>query len=172
MLNQITKQYPVEVWEQVSKLLEDETNVSRTVLLEEWLQGGRGSRRKESKGALTLIPPEKIWEWVDKDVENRAWYLAYRFIPKTLSVEEWPTSLVRAFVVRYGEREDVRRNLRANYSTEIWHGPLSLHYENKQQKLLRLKDGEDDGNVKQWIDEFVEELERDIEHAKIGEERE
>ena len=172
VLDQITKQYPVEVWEQVSKLLEDETNVSRTVLLEQWLQEGRGSRKKESKGALTLIPPEKIWEWVDKDIENRAWYLAYRFVPKTLSTEEWPTSLVRVVLVRYGEREDVRRNLRANYSTEVWQGPLSLHYKNKQQKLLRLKDGEDNGNVKRWIDEFVEELERRIEHAKIGEERE
>ena len=172
VLDQITKQYPVEVWEQISKFLDDQTNVSRTVLLEQWLQGGRGSRRKESKGALTLIPPEKIWEWVDKNVENRAWYLAYRFIPKTLSVEEWPTSLVRAFVVRYGEREDVRRNLRANYSTEVWQGPLSLHYENRQQQLLRLKEGENNENVKRWIDEFVEELERRIEHAKINEERE
>ena len=172
VLDQITKQHPVEVWKQISKFLDDQTNVSRTALLEQWLQGGRGSRRKESKGALTLIPPEKIWEWVDKDVENRAWYLAYRFIPKTLSVEEWPTSLVRAFVVRYGEREDVRRNLRANYSTEVWHGPRSLHCENKQQQLLRLKEREDNENVKRWIDEFVEELEEDIEYAKIGEERE
>ena len=51
-------------------------------------------------------------------------------------------------------------------------GPLSLHYENKQQQLLRLKDGEDNENVKRWIDEFVERLEEDIEHAKISEERE
>ena len=32
----------------------------------------------------------------------------------------------------------------------------------KQQKLLRLKDREDNENVKQWIDEFVEALEKDI----------
>ena len=99
-------------------------------------------------------------------------YVAYRLMPKTLSVEEWPTSPVRAFLIRYGEREDVRRNLRANYSTEMWQGSLSLHSENKQQKLLRLKDGEDNENVKRWIDEFVEELEKRIEYAKIDEERE
>ena len=172
VLDQITKQYPVEVWEQVSKHLEDQTNVSRAVSLEQWLGEGGGSSRKNRLGALTLIPPEKIWEWVDKDIENRVWYLAYRLMPKTLSVEEWQTSLVRAFLVRYGEREDVRRNLRANYSTEVWHGPLSLHCENKQQQLLRLKDEEDNENIKRWIDEFVEELEERIEHAKIGEERE
>ena len=172
VLNQITEQYPVEVWEQVSKLLEDQTNVSRAVSLEQWLGEGGGSSRKKRLAALTLIPPEKIWEWVDKDIENRAWRFAYRLAPKALSAEEWPNSLVRAFLIRYGEREEVRENLRANYSTEVWHGPLSLHYENKQQKLLRFKDGEDNENVKRWIDEFVEELEDRIEHAKIGEERE
>ena len=169
VLNQITEQYPVEVWEQVSKHLEDQMNVSRTVSLEHWLGE---EALEEGKGALTLIPSEKIWEWVDTDIENRAWYLVCRLMPKTLSTEEWQTSLVRAVLVRYGEREDVRRNLRANYSTEMWHGPLSVHYENKRQKLLRLKDGEDNENVKRWIDEFVEELEESIEHAKIGEERE
>ena len=172
VLNQITGQHPVEVWEKVSRFLEDQTNVSRAVSLEQWLGEGGGSSRKNRLGALTLIPLEKIWEWVDKDVENRAWYVAYRLVPKTLSAEEWPTSLVRAFLIRYGEREDVRRNLRANYSTEMWQGSLSLHSENKQQKLLRLKDGEDNENVKRWIDEFVEELEKRIEYAKIDEERE
>ena len=166
VLNQITEQYPVEVWKQVSKLLEDQIDFSRAVTLEQWLREGGPSARRERKGALTLIPPEKIWEWVDKDIENRAWRFAYRLAPKTLSAEEWPNSLVRAFLIRYGEREEVRENLRANYSTEVWHGPLSLHYENKQQKLLRFKDGEDNENVKRWIDEFVEELEDRIEHAK------
>ena len=170
VLNQIAEQYPVEVWKQVSKHLEDQTNTSRVFSLEQWLR--EGSLEGEEAGALTLIPQEKIWKWVDKDVENRAWYVAYRFVPKTLSAEEWPASLVRAFLIRYGEREDVRRNLRANYSTEVWQGSLSLHYENKQQKLLRLKDGEDNENVKRWIEEFVEELEEGIERAKIDEERE
>ena len=172
VLNQITEQYPVEVWKQVSKLLEDQIDFSRAVTLEQWLREGGPSARRERKGALTLIPPEKIWEWIDKDMDNRARYVAHRLMPKTLSAEEWPTSLVRAFLIRYGEREDVRENLRANYSTEMWQGSLSLHHENKRQKLLRLKDGEDNENVKRWIDGFVEVLEKRIEYAKIDEERE
>ena len=171
VLNQITEQYPVEVWKQVSKLLEDQIDFSRAVSLEQWLGEGGGSSRKKRLAALTLIPPEKIWEWVDKDIENRAGRFAYRLVPKILSVEEWGTSVARAALVRYGEREDVRENLRANYSTEMWQGSLSLHHENKRQKLLRLKDGEDNENVKRWIDEFVEVLEKRIEQAKIGEER-
>ena len=47
----------------------------------------------------------------------------------------------------------------------------SLHYQEKQQKLLDIKDGEDNENVKRWIDEFVEGLEQEIERARIEEER-
>ena len=175
VMKETIKRYPTEVWEQISKLLENRMHLPRIVFLESWLKGEDSSDfspSKKERGVLTLIPPEKIWEWVDKDVENRAWYLAYSLIPKTLSAEEWSTSLARDSLARYGERKDVRENLRANYISELQEGPASLHYKEKQQKLLRFREGEDNENVKQWIDEFVEELEKDIEHAKIGEERE
>ncbi len=172
VLDQITARYPVEVWEQVSKHLEDQTNFSRVFFLERWLRGRDDSSGGETAGTLTLIPRKKIWEWIDKDVENRAWHLASRLLPKTLSVVGWQNSLVRAVLMRYGERDEVRSSLRSNYLTEVWWGPTSLHYKEKQEQLVRLKDGEDNENVKRWIEEFVEELEEGIERAKIGEERE
>ena len=172
VLDQITEQHPVGVWERVSKLLEDQTDFSRVASLERWMREGGTSGREERKEALIFIPREKIWEWVDKDVEKRAWYLAYRLMPTTLSVEEWWTSLARAVLMRYGEREEVRSGLRSNYLTEGWWGPGSLHYKEKQQQLLRLKDGEDNENVKRWIDEFVDGLKESIDYEKIGEERE
>ena len=98
--------------------------------------------------------------------------LPYRLIPKTLSAEEWQNSLARVFLVRYGQREDVRRNLRANYSTESYTGERSLHLEWKKNKLLRIKVDEDNVDVKQWLNEFIDDLEEDIEHARINEERE
>ncbi len=171
VLDQITEQYPAEVWEQVSILLEDQTNFSRVASLERWLREGSYLPREQRKGSLTLIPPGKIWEWIDDDIENRAWYLASRLVPKTLSVGEWRTSLARELLVRYGERDEVRSSLRSNYLTEGWWGPGSLHYKEKQQKLLRLKEGEDNENVKRWIDEFVDGLKDAIEYEKIDEER-
>ena len=171
VLDQITKWYPVEVWEQVSRILEDQTDFSRAASLEQWLKEGNSSGREERTGALTLIPREKIWEWVDEDIESRAWYLAGRLVPKTLSKEEWSTCPAREVLVRYGEQEEVRSSLRSNYLTEGWHGPGSLHYKEKQQQLLRLKEGEDNENVKRWIDEFVDGLEESIEYEKIDEER-
>ena len=175
VLTEITKQYPEAVWKCVSKYLEQGNHFSRTLALERWLRGSNfssSSSTEEEEGTLSLIPREDIWDWVDRDVENRAWYFAYRLVPHTLSVEEWPNSLARATLVRYGKREDVRRNLRANYSTESWTGDRSLHFEQKREKLLRIGETESDANVKRWIDEYVEELEAGIEHAKIVEERE
>ena len=172
VLDQITERHPVEVWEYVSKLLEDQTDFSRVTSLERWLREGNHSPGEKRKEALTFIPREKIWEWVDENIEKRARYLAYRLVPKTLLLEEWETSLARAVLTRYGKRKEVRSNLCFNYLTEGWFGPASLHYERKQQLLLRLKAGEDNENVKRWIDEFVEVLEERIEYAKIGEERE
>ena len=171
VLDQITEQHRDRVWEQVSKLLEDQTNFSRKSNLERWLREGNSSAKKERKGALTLIPPEKIWKWVDEDIESRAWYLAYRLVPRTLSVEEWWTSLARAILMKYGERDEVRSGLRSNYLTEGWWGPGSLHYKEKQERLLRLKEGEDNENIKRWIDEFVDGLKDAIEYEKIDEER-
>ena len=172
VLNEITKQHPTEVWEQISKLLADQTHSARSVSLEDWLREG-SLFAKEEKGALTLIPPEKIWEWIDEDVEERAWYFAGKLVPKTLMIEEWSTSLVRELLVHYGEREDVRGCLSFNYLTEkeIWRVSAPLSYEEKKQKLLHIKEEENNERVKCWIDEFTAGSEEVTKQAGIYQER-
>ena len=130
VLTELVKRHPEQVWKPVSKRLEE-----RDFFLENWLKEVDSEdplSTTDESGALTFIPREKIWEWIDGDVENRAWYFAYKLVPKTLSAEEWPNSLARAFLMRYGDREDVRDNLQANYSTEMWEGLSSLHFEAKK----------------------------------------
>ena len=169
VLNKLAKQYPEQVWQHVSERLDE-----NDYFLEGWLKDGNlvnTSSRSEEEGVLTFIPPEKIWELIDEDVENRALYFAYRLVPKTLSSEKWQTSLMRAFLIRYGGCEKVRRELQANYSTESWRGELSLHLEKKQEKLLHIKNTEDDGNVIRWLDEYIATLEEQIKQARIDEER-
>jgi hypothetical protein len=141
---------------------------TRAFSIREWLKGGDLLYAKE--GMLSFIPVEKIWEWVDEDLEKRAWYLA-SFVPKTLFREEGKTCLAREVLVRYGTREDVRSNLRANFSTEGWSGPASLYYQEKKNWLVDFKKDEDNENVKRWIDEYVSVLDRKIEQAKVEEER-
>ena len=168
VLTEITAQYPVEVWQQITKYLEEGENSLRSHYLRPWLQG---EQFKDEKGGITLIPCEKIWEWVDEDIENRAWYLA-TFVPNALSLKKWQTSLARKVLIRYGTRKDVRESLMKGYSVTVRVGPPSLYYTKKTQQLLCIKERETDQNVKSWIDEFVDGLEKAIERAKIEEERE
>ena len=160
VLTELMKLCPEKVWESVRKFLEDRDIFSLPI------------PEEQGDGILGLVPREKIWEWIDRDVENRARNFTYRFVPKTLSAEGWSDSLARAVLIRYGEREDVRQELRANYSTEFWTGERSLHLESKKDKLLRIKGDEDNVNVKRWLNKFINELEEDIESARIDEERE
>ena len=171
VLDEITEKCPAEIWKQVSRLLENHEYSSKKFALEQWLREGSSWGREETKPALLRIPHELIWDWIGEDTEYRAWYFANRLVPKTLSTKEWEGSLVRGLLIHYGEREDVRNNLCANYTTETYWGPASLHYEEKIRKLLDIKNCEDDWNVTRWIDEFVEQLKRDVEQAKVEEER-
>lgn len=168
VLTEITKRSPAEVWDHVSKLLENQ-NFSRTFALERWL----ADRESSEEGAFAHIPLEKIWEWVDGAPEKRALYLARRLVLTPLSAETWPTSLERGLLVRYGNvAEDLGGTLMDNYVMRGWSGPASLHYEGIQEELLRIKTGENNENVKRWIDEYVDSLEQDyIEPAKMEEER-
>ena len=172
ILDCIAEECPVAVWEQVGKLLATQTHSSRTIALEQWLGEGCSAGREKSKAALMYIPLARIWEWIDTDVENRAWYFAYRLVPKTYVSAAWKTSLARTVLVRYGDREDVQSGLMSNYLSEVWHGPPSVHYQQKQEKLLQLRENEDDKNVQRWIDKFVEGLEEAVKNEKTREERE
>lgn len=169
VLTEITKRHPIEIWEHVGNLLEGQQDFSRTFALERWLSGGESSE----EGAFTLIPREKIWEWVDEEQEKRSVYLARRMVLTSLSAETWPTSLARGLLVRYGHVvENLGGTLMSNYAMGGWHGPASLHYEGIKEELLRIETGENEENVKRWIDDYVDSLEQHyIEPARIEEER-
>lgn len=179
VLTEITKLFPAQMWERVSEYLERRDDFLRTHSLERWLTGENisdDSSRDGRKGTLPLMPREKIWEWIDGNVDDRARYLASTFGPATLSVEAWQTSLARDLLVRYGGLETVQANLRADYAIAVSWGPESLHLDQKKQKLLRIREaevnGENNANVKRWVDRYVEGLDEGIERAKIREERE
>ena len=179
VLTEITKRFPEQMWERVSEYLERRDDFLRTHCLERWLTGETTSDPTSTDvetGTLLLMPRKKIWEWIDENVEDRARYLASTFGPATLSVEKWQTSLARDLLVRYGNREAVRSVLRANYAIEVSWGPESLRLDEKKQQLLRIREaeinGQNNANVKQWVDNYVGELEAGIERAKADEERE
>jgi hypothetical protein len=169
VLAEILQQHPEEAWKLMTNYLGPPIDL-RAHLIKDWLRG-EDLWEKEEEGALSLVPSEAVWQWVDRDVEDRAWYLA-SFVPKLLFREEGRICWAREVLIRYGERDDVRRNLISNFSTEGWWGSESVHLQNKVQALLDFKEEEDNERIRQWIDEYVSYLERRIEQARIEEERE
>ncbi len=168
VLNLVTRQNPVEVWNQVTRYVGPPID-SRAFHVTQWLRGG-DAFQSESEGILSIIPMEELWNWVEEDVEHRAWYLA-SFVPRVLPRKSPKPILSREILVRYGSREDVRRNLMANLSSEGWSGSASSHFEAKKRVLVELRKQEDNRNVLRWIDEYVTALSRDIERERISEER-
>ena len=171
VLDEITEQCPTQIWAQVSRLLESEESSSRKFALEQWLREGSSWGREESKAALLHIPHELMWDWIDEDTENRAWYFADKLVPKTHSVKEWRASLVREFLVRYGSQEEVRHSLMSNYLSGVSFGPASSHLKAKKEKLLQIRDIDGNENVTHWVDEFVAGLEAQTGWERLREER-
>jgi len=167
LLDQIVESQPVEAWKLITAYIGLPMDV-RAFHIMHWLQGSPFFRRTE--GALSLIPLESIWKWVDADVERRAPYLA-EFVPKAFFRQPEEPCVTRELLMRYGARKDVRDSLIRNFLTEGWHGPASLHYQEKKQEMLKFRQTEDNENVKRWIDEYVDVLNSMIERERIEEER-
>ena len=160
VLQNVAQASPSEVWTAIAQRLGPPLD-SRAFHLKTWLR----------EGGLTAMRPEDVWRWVDGDVDKRAWYAA-TFVPPNLTRSEANVSWARELLIRYGEREDVRRNLHANLGTEAWSGPASAHYEGKRRSLETLKDGETNRHIRRWLDEEIQSLQHRVEREKIFEERE
>lgn len=168
ILNEITRKNPRKVWKLVVKYIGPPID-SRAFYITAWLRG-QDLFSREGEGALRMIPLDEIWKWVDQDVEKRSRYLA-TFVPNTLFREEGRKCLARELLCRYGDSQGIQHSLMANFSTEGWSGPASLHYQLKKQELLDFRKDEDNENVKRWIDEYVSSLDQQIDREKISEER-
>lgn len=169
VLNDITQQYPKEIWQLVTKYLGPPID-SRAFHLKHWLRGELGGFTTEYDGAIKFFDLKDIWKWVKDDIEKRAWYLA-SFVPPYVFHSEDRISLARETLVRYGDRKDVRDEFISNYFTEGWSGPASQHYIEKKEKLLEFKKGERNDNVLKWVEEALDRLEMHIEERKALEER-
>jgi len=168
VLGNIVIEFPSESWEIVSKYLESSKYI-KIIYLREWLRGGL-FLKKEEKGAISLFPTEIIWNWINGDVSNRAKQIA-RLVPNRLFRKKGELCLARELLMYYGNIEDVRRALIANFYSEGWSGKGSLHYQNRKQEVLSFKKEEENANVRNWIDEYVVGLDEAMEREKLEEER-
>ena len=158
VLKKVLTRFPIETWNHIATCLGPPID-TRAFHIYQWL----------SEGPLALVPADAVWHWVEKDSEKRAWYVA-TFVPQVFPGTSG-TASAREILVRYGGREDVRRNLIANFSSGMWEGPQSRHLEARLEEIGHWRNGERNANVGRWLDEYASSVSHDIERAKIEEER-
>lgn len=159
VLNEITRTRPREIWNVISLYVGPPTD-ERAFVIQKWLQGEAGLR----EGALPAIPTDIIITWIEQDKDTRAGYAA-KFLPAKFEI-------VREFLTRYGDQEQVRRQLAINFNNEGWSGSAITHYDEKRKKFEKLKEKESDKNVLSWLDYYIKSIKGDIERSQEMEERE
>lgn len=167
ILNKIMDRKPTELWNLIIPKLEFPITV-QAEMITSWLQGGRF---KETENApISNVPEDEIWAWVNRDTEERPWYFA-SFVPTDISGENWHDSLAREVLVKFGDREDVRNNLSANFNTGGWMGKESKYHTRKKNILEKYEDNSSNENVLRWINEEMENLDSKQRRAETREER-
>ncbi len=170
IIGTIAQRYPELVWKQVAKYL-DPPYDGRAFGIAYWLQGKSEILGGEDKPSpLDIFPEKTVWEWVNEDIDQRAWYFA-TFVPKTLHHEAGQTCWARELLVKYGHLESVRKNLHSNFRSGSWSGPTSQHFLKKREKAIEFRKNETNPQVMEWLNEYIDRLEYDIQTEKIQEER-
>ncbi len=169
-LSKAAKAKPAVVWPAIARRLEIQRNEIGTWHLLNWLRGGRSSRDGYQAG-LDVLPAPMVFEWVDADASERAWLLA-EHCPPIIARPDELTTFGRQILERYGAIEQVRRSLHANNFTEAWSGQASEHYSQKLADVDARLAVETNDNVRVWLKEHREQLERSVEHELEKELRE
>ncbi len=169
-LSKAAKVKPAVVWPAIARRLEMHQKEIGAWHLLGWLRGGRSIRETDDAG-LDAIPAPVVFEWVDVDVADRAWLLA-EYCPPIIARPDEPVTFARLMLERYGAIGQVRRSLHANNFSEGWSGPASEHYGRKLATLDAHFEVETNDNVRMWLKEHREQLERSIEREVEREFRE
>ncbi len=164
VLEYIVREHPAEVWQIIGGFLRVPLD-ERAFHIRHWLGGSDGG------GAIRLIPPNTLWNWIDEDPDNRAWLIA-GVVPKTFSASSEEPSLARGLLVRYGDCKRVQDSLLAHLFTETWTGSQSAHYREKKAALVAYQAEESHERVRSFLDLAIRVCDDHIERALISEERE
>lgn len=151
---------PDVVWRAIGQRLEEESDIGRWKLLQ-WLRGSHPGRQFRERPAVESIPVDRVFSWIDSDVEKRAWLLA-EYCPSHVSTPLQQPTFARLLLERYGFSQRVRDSLHANCFTGSWSGLASEHYREKLGQIqLQLK-AETHPNVRIWLLEHAVRLEASI----------
>ncbi len=169
VMNKIVTIDPDETWRQVSNYLEKEDRGWRLEM--SWLGGG-ASFGDDNDGAIVLFPKDAVLAWVDEEPEKkRANKIAY-IMPHDYDHAESEDSWYAVILDRYGSDKSVMNSVTANFGTEGFSGPSSLHYASKVEKVKRFGEiHKESPNIQAWVSMIVAQLSARVQQAREEEER-
>ncbi len=168
ILNKLVAMRPVQSWAKVAKYLEDRKHSWRLEI--SWLGGG-ASFSEKPVGALSLFPKDIVLSWIDEDPEKRASQIAY-LLPHDYTHEDGEDSWYATILDRYGDNKAVLSSIYANFGTEGFSGPSSLHYAKKVEEVKRFGElHRSSPNIQSWVSKVVGQLNAQVQGARLTEER-
>jgi hypothetical protein len=159
---------PEALWRVVANLI-DPGKENAHYGLTDWLRGG-DHFGDQSEGILGNFPRSLVLDWIAGDARTRAPHIAH-FVPKDVIRQKWPGSLWRDLLVLYGDQRSVRSALEANYFSEGWTGPSSLHHAQKAKELNEILAVETSSHARAWLREMLRRRQRMFEKETVLEER-
>lgn len=151
VLGEIAEAHPAETWGLLSPMIGPPSD-DRARSIQAWLR----------RGAMSHMPIQRVLAWASED-ESRAAHLA-GFVP-----HDW--NVVRELASAYGDRDDFKRDLSLNLDSESWTGSETDHYLARKKKIEDLEAGESDPRVREWLQYYLKQTERNLERARQEEER-
>jgi hypothetical protein len=164
LLSELAQAHPELVWDVVSKKLEGRGRFGFWV--QHWLMGSDAFGLKQP-GAIALFSKPLVWAWVERQVDSRAPLIA-SLAPKDLLEED---SFSRDVLERYGSNEEVLRALAIRHGNTGWKGSESEHFSKIHAQYAELRERETEPRAKEWLDAYLENLDRSAKRARIEEER-
>lgn len=167
-LGQTISSNPKEMWRMISEYIEPPLDI-RGWEITTWLRGALFNR-DESAVPLDLLPLNDVLGWIDDGDDLRA-LLAATFVPPRIDDVKNENSLVRQLLIRFGNREDIRRALEGSFSSGGWWGEASAHFSQKKSRLEGLLKEEQIPIVRDWLNSYISRLKAQIESEVVREER-
>ena len=130
--------------------------------------GKEGQGVRESPAPLDVVPLDAVWDWVDADRGARAVCLA-QHAPRAMGREQ--RCFARDLLSRYGADGGVRAAMRRRFSPDEWTGPEADHLAVEIGRYERHLRGENDPNVRVWLEEMIGEMRARLGPARASDER-
>jgi len=134
------------------------------------LLGDTGSSQTPLTPMVDYFSPGDVMQWIKGSADSRV-HLAIGFAPKTL-VAGRAGDLTRAIIDQYGSSDAVAGALIGHFDSGAYWGPRSDRLSERREEARAWLSANPSMAVQDWIERYIGYLTKNIEQARISEERE